>query len=460
MASNVHTASFRDPSGFVFWRDGKLFRQVNRLYQVDYDYLMRSGLYASLVRDGMMISHKEIQEPAELPELAYRVLEPEPVRFISYPYEWCFSQLKEAALLTLRIQRRALEHEMTLKDASAYNIQFSGYQPVLIDTLSFEKYREGEPWVAYRQFCQHFLAPLALMAHTDIRLCQLLRVHLDGIPLDLTSRLLPWKTRLNFGLATHIHVHASAQKRYAGRKVSTMTIGKVGKMALLGLIDSLESTVKSLVWEPKDTEWANYYQETNYSDQAFEDKKQLIGQYVSWLRPSVVWDLGANTGIFSRIAGSQSDMVIAFDIDPAAVELNYRESVRSNEKNLLPLVLDLTNPSPALGWANAERQAFVERGQADLVLALALIHHLAISNNVPLQQIASYFTRLGEWLVVEFVPKSDSQVQRLLANREDIFTDYHQQGFERAFESVYEIRSTNLLSDSGRVLYLMQRRKR
>ncbi len=367
--SNLHPASFRDPSGFIFWRNGTLFRQVNRPYQKDYDHLMQSGLYSSLVQDGLMIAHEEVQEATGLSGEAYRVIKPEPVGFISYPYEWCFSQLKDAALLTLRIQRHALEHGMILKDASAYNIQFFGYQPVLIDTLSFEEYREGEPWVAYRQFCQHFLAPLALMAYTDVRLSQLLRVYLDGIPLDLASRLLPWKTRLNVGLATHIHLHASAQKHYAGEKVSTAARGKMGKMALLGLIDSLEAAVKSLSWKPHGTEWADYYQVTNYSDQAFEDKKKWVAEFVSRVRPSVVWDLGANTGIFSRIASGQEARTIAFDIDPAAVELNYRECVRAKETNLLPLVLDLTNPSPGLGWANVERQALVDRGEANMVLA-------------------------------------------------------------------------------------------
>ncbi len=457
--ANIHPASFRDPSGFIFRRDGKLFRQVNRCYQENYDELMRSGLYTSLLQDGLLIAHKESQEPAEFPDLAYLVLEPTPLWFISYPYEWCFSQIKNAALLTLQIQRRALEHGMSLKDANAYNIQFLGYQPILIDSLSFEKYREGIPWIAYRQFCQHFLAPLALISYVDVRLSQLLRVYLDGIPLDLTSNLLPRKTHWNFGLATHIHIHAAAQKRYAGQKVTTTASGTMGKTSLLGLIDNLEGIVQSLSWKPKGTDWANYYQETNYSDQAFEDKKQLVRQFISRVRPTVVWDLGANTGIFSRIASDLECKTLAFDVDPAAVELNYRECLRTHEKNLLPLVLDLTNPSPALGWANAERQSLAERGEADLVLALALVHHLAISNNVPLEQIANYFAQLGEWLVVEFVPKSDSQVQRLLVNREDIFTDYHSQGFERAFSKFYEIHAAQPIGDSARVLYLMQRRR-
>jgi hypothetical protein len=204
-------ASFRDPSGFLFTRQGVLYRQVNQEYRTHYDLLMSSGLYTRLVGMGLLIPHDEVAEQPQESEVAYRVIRPEPLEFVSYPYEWSFSQLKDAALATLAIQKQSLEAGMVLKDASMYNIQFFHGKPVLIDTLSFETYREGDPWVAYRQFCQHFLAPLALMAHTDVRLSQLLRVYIDGIPLDLAARLLPRRTRYGLGLATHIHLHAAAK---------------------------------------------------------------------------------------------------------------------------------------------------------------------------------------------------------------------------------------------------------
>ncbi len=215
-----HNASFRDPSGFLFSHEGVLYRQVNQAYAADFSRLMDSGLYDKLIKAGLLIPHFESDIKPPQPELAYKVIRPEGVPFISYPYEWSFGELKDAALATLSIQKRALKMGMTLKDASAYNIQFHQGRPVLIDTLSFEIYKEGEPWVAYRQFCQHFLAPLALMAYRDIRLSQLMRVYIDGIPLDLASELLPMRTRFNLGLATHIHLHASAQKRYADTAVS------------------------------------------------------------------------------------------------------------------------------------------------------------------------------------------------------------------------------------------------
>ena len=454
------SASFRDPSGFLFTRAGTLYRQVNQYYQADYDLLMKSGLYAALVKAGLLVRHSEAAVEARQPALAYKVIQPELVQFISYPYEWSFSQYKDAALATLAIQKRALEAGMSLKDASAYNIQFHRGKPVLIDTLSFEILREGEPWVAYRQFCQHFLAPLALMALKDIRLSQLMRVYIDGVPLDLASQLLPGKTRFNFGLGVHIHQHAAAQKRYAGKevKLETATNPRFNKMAMLGLVDSLEGVVKGLTWKPAGTEWAEYYDATNYSDAAFEHKRELVGKFVERVQPKNVWDMGANNGVFSRVAGDKGIFTLSWDIDPAAVEQNYRFVKEKKEENILPLAVDLTNPSPALGWNNQERQSLEQRGPADMVLALAVIHHLAISNNVPLPQLADYFAGLGSWLVIEFVPKSDSQVQRLLASRKDIFTDYNQATFEAVFSENFTIHESEAIRGSERRLYLMEKR--
>ena len=451
------SASFRDPSGFLFSRNGILYRQINRAYSNDYARLMDSGLYDRLVKASLLIPHVETgQQPAEL-DVAFKVIQPERVPFISYPYEWSFSQLKDAALATLSIQKRALKLDMSLKDASAYNIQFVRGKATLIDTLSFEIYKVNQPWVAYKQFCQHFLAPLALMAYCDVRLSQLLRVYIDGVPLDLASGLLPAKTKFNFGLLTHIHIHAGAQKRYSDKVVKPRMSG-MSKQALTGLIESLEETIRKLTWKPAGTEWGDYYENTNYTDSAFEHKKQLVKEWSVEKKPTLVWDLGGNTGIFSREAASSGAFTVSFDIDPAAVEQNYRTVKSKKEQNILPLVLDLTNPSPALGWDNSERDSFGARGPVDMALALAVIHHLAISNNVPLSQLANFFAAHCKWLVIEFVPKSDSQVQKLLTSREDIFSGYTREGFEAAFSTRFTVHKSEPVRDSERTLYLMERK--
>jgi hypothetical protein len=454
----VVPSSFRDPSGFVFWQDGSVYRQINAIYKDDYDRLMESGLHKALVEKGLIIPHEEVVLQSTAPQLAYKVIRPEQIPFVSYPYEWSFSQLKDAALTTLDVQKKALEFGMSLKDCSVYNIQFAKGKPVFIDTLSFERYREGSPWVAYRQFCQHFLAPLALMSHRDIRLGQLFRSHLDGIPLDLASKLLPQRTRLSFSLLPHIYLHARTQTRYADKRIDIRR-PKLSRLGFIGIINSLESGVRKLKWNPGGTEWGDYYRDTNYSEQAFQHKKQVVAEFLEDICPGSVWDLGANTGMFSRIASDKGIPTIAFDIDPAAVEDNYLECRRRNETCILPILSDLTNPSPGIGWQNQERMSLAERGPADAVLALALTHHLAISNNTPFAKIAEFFASICNSLIVEFVPKTDSQVQRLLATREDIFVNYTQQAFETEFAGRFVLERSQPITGSERILYLMRRRE-
>lgn len=454
-------ASFRDPSGFLFKRDGVLYRQINQIYKPHYEHLMANGLYDHLVARKQLIAHKEVDRDPPNPETSYKIIQPDPLDFISYPYEWSFSQLKDAALLTLETQKMALGFGMILKDSSAYNVQFpvETARPILIDTLSFEIYQEGAPWIAYRQYCQHFLAPLALMTHTDERLNQLLRVYIDGVPLDLASRLLPKRTLMDLGLLSHIHLHARAQQRYSDRPISQSTRDRsLSRNQILGLIETLERTTRKLTWRSDGTEWENYYSETNYSDLASKDKMEIVTQIIEQVKPQSVWDMGANIGLYSRIPSRLNIPTVAFDIDPGAVERNYQDVKENQVTNLLPLVLDLTNPSPAIGWHNRERLSLSQRTNPHLILALALIHHLAIANNLPLAMVAEFFSSFASWLVIEFVPKVDTQVQRMLASREDIFTNYTTQGFETAFQGFYRIITRRQIRDSERSIYLMKRR--
>ncbi len=453
-----HSASFRDPSGFLFWQDGKLLRQINKSYRENYERLNSSGLYADLVERKLLIPHTESDCPLAENEVGWKVIEPEMVAFISYPYEWCFSQYKDAALATLDIQQAAIEHNMSLKDASAYNIQFHNGKALMIDTLSFEALDPEKPWTAYRQFCQHFLAPLSLMSHCDVRLANLMRDYIDGIPLDLASTLLPRATKFNLALQLHIHLHARSQEKYADKKINKGQVkGKMTRHNLLALIDNLKKTITGLKWKAGETEWGDYYNDTNYSDDSFSNKKKIIDGFISTAEPLSVWDLGANNGLFSRIASDRGIPTVAFDIDPVAVEKCYHQMVEKNETNMLPLVQDLTNPSPAIGWHHNERDSLSDRGAADMVFSLALIHHLAISNNLPFSRIASFMASVCSYLVIEFVPKSDSQVQRLLTTREDIFTEYTQECFEQAFGEQFDILETVPVEGSERTLYLMRR---
>jgi hypothetical protein len=457
MASEVLPGSFRDPSGFLFLREGVLYRQVNPTYAEDYEHLKRSGLYESLAADGQLVRHEEVSTDTSTG--AFRILRPERIPFVSYPYEWCFGELKAAAELTLEIARKAMGFGMCLKDASAYNIQFRGALPILIDTLSFRRLVPGEPWVAYRQFCQHFLAPLAVMAHRDARLSQLLRVYIDGLPLDLASELLPARTRLSFGLLTHIHIHARSQRRHESDAALPPSRRQMGKYGLAALLDSLQNVVSGLSWQGSEGGWADYYDHTNYSERAREEKIRIVGGILSEAAPRTVWDLGANTGLYSEAASQAGAYTIAFDYAAAAVERHYRRCLERKEPRILPLVLDLSNPSGGTGWANRERASLSERGPADVTLALALIHHLAIGNNVPFERIAEFLAETGRTLVIEFVPKEDSQVQRMLATREDVFAEYTAEDFERAFARHFRLISKVPIRESGRTIYRMEQRR-
>lgn len=445
--------SFRDPSGFVFRREGVLYRQVNEAYRSNYDLLKSSGLLDELVASGLLVGGAEVSLDNAYDDRAYAVIKPQVVPFISYPYEWCFEQLKEAALLTLSLALSALDHGMVLKDASAYNVQFIGTKPIFIDTLSFEERTPGEPWIAYRQFCQHFLAPLALMSMVDVRLGRLSRSFIDGVPLDLASHMLPAKSRLKPGLAAHIHMHAKAQAK-AQHQVThrQATLSDTGFRALL---DNLRSTIVSLDWSPSGTEWGDYYERTNYSDTALKTKADIVGELLDQVDSlKSCWDLGANNGAMSQLVCDRGAYTVAWDIDPAAVTTAYRRKSES----LLPLVLDLTNPSPALGWAHQERDSLINRAPADCILALALIHHLALGNNVPLPSVAEFLATLGRWLIVEFVPKEDSQVVEMLSSRRDVFSDYTKEGFEQAFSTYFECIECRPIPETCRCLYLMKKR--
>lgn len=462
VTTNKIVSSFRDPSGFVFNQNGVVYRQINSNYKEDYKKFVDSGLYKKLSTEGLIVKHTE-ETGSDLFQTkdGFKVIRPTQIPFISYPYEWTFAMLKDAALLTLQIQKIALEYGMSLKDASAFNIQFLKGKPLLIDTLSFETYEEGKPWVAYKQFVEHFLCPLSLASMVDIQLIRMFSVFLDGIPVDLASSMLPFSSRLNLNLLVHIHAHASSKKRFSKKKIgSEYTSRNFGKRSLLGLIDSLEGAVSKCNWESRDTQWGEYYEEdnNNYTKESMPHKQKLVGDYLKEVKAKSVWDMGANMGNFSKIAAEMGAEVISFDYDYGALERNYKELVKADgQEKILPLFCDLTNPTPSTGWVNQERHSLFERGPADAVLALALIHHLAIPHNIPFVYLAQCFSKMGKYLVIEYIDKQDSQVQILLANRKDIFTNYTQEDFEKAFKQFFSIKRSVPIKGSKRVLYLMEK---
>jgi hypothetical protein len=456
-SKEIVSSSFRDPAGFLFTDQDILYRQINPSGFEDYFLLLNSGLYEELISSNFLIPHEEQGKYDKESPPDKIIIKPEPIAFISYPYEWGFSQIKDAALLTLDIQLASIRKGLSLKDSSAYNIQFHNGKPILIDTLSFECYQEGHPWAAYRQFCQHFLCPLALMAYTDVRLSQLSRVYIDGIPLDLASKLLPRKTSLNLALNMHIHLHAKSQTQYADKEIDrSKPQRKMQKHQLLGLVENLKSAIKKLVWQPGNTNWAEYNQFHNYTPEALQHKSEIVLNFLHKTDSQKIWDLGANTGRFSRIASQQNIRTMAFDNDPGAVEINYLKAIEEGDQYLLPLITDLTNPSPGLGWAHTERQSLLSRGPADAVLALALVHHIVIGNNIPLRNLVEFLRNICSWLIIEFIPKEDPQVKKLLQVRKDIFTDYNRMNFLNEFNDQFELIAQEKIRETTREIFLFR----
>lgn len=451
-----HPASFRDPCGAVHEEGDAIYRTVTPPYAEEWAALRRCGL---LDARGLIAFEELPAErwPSGYPEDTALLLRSQRLPFISYPYEWCFSQLREAALLTLDLQESALERGYTLKDASAYNVQFFQGKALFIDLLSFERWKEGQPWQAYGQFCRHFLAPLALMTRTDVRCGLLSRQWIDGIPLDLASALLPARTKLSPGLCMHVHLHASMQHKHGDGRKSAGKVRRLrmDKKQMTDVVHSLRDTLTRLELPSRETEWGDYYNDTNYTPAARSAKENIVRTVAAAHPGRVAVDLGANRGEFSQLLAPHFTLVLATDVDHTAVDTFWRTPPPSN---VLPLVLDMASPSPALGWKCEERQSFFARCRADLVCGLALCHHLRFTCGVPLPEIALAFAALcadGGSALVEFVPREDSQVQRLLARRDDIFDDYTERHFCDAFARAGFRRETRWnLPESERTLHM------
>lgn len=450
-----HPSSYRDPSGFIFEKDKLLYRQVNTIFKEHFEFFISSGCYEKLAAQQLLISHERITENLTGMAEWYATLKPEKIEFISYPWEWSFDMLKDAALLTLRIAKEAVESGMVLKDATPYNIQWHKGQLIFIDSLSFEKYDPAETWIAYRQFCESFLAPLLLMHYSKHSLQQLLLAYPEGVPLAIAKSLLPWRSKLSLHTYLHIHLHAKlAQRKKNAGPVKT----KFSKQKFQNLVSSLEILIHKLRMPARSTTWSGYYEEASLRNDYLEQKKKIAGNWIDEL-PDIksAADLGANDGEFSHLSASKNIQTIAADFDPYCINNLYNQIKTKGEKKIQPLILDLSNPSPAIGVNNEERSSFISRLNVDLVLALALIHHLAIGKNIPLDMIACFFSKTCSNLIIEFVPKQDEKVQLMLANKKDIYTNYSEDHFEKAFSHYYRIAKKETIGSSKRILYLMKK---
>ena len=445
-------SSYRDNDGFVFEHEGKIVRFIHPQYEEHYHILMSGGLYGALVKKGWLVSHEEFAAPASLQLPPGRLILPRQIRFISYPYEWSFAMWQDAALLSLQVALAALQHNMVLKDATPFNIQFQNGQPVFIDTLSFEKYKEGETWIAYRQFCECFLAPLLLMHYCHPDTNKLFTVFPNGIPLDLLVNLLPGKAKWNVNTYLHIYLQHKLTRK------QTKAPGRAhhfSRKKMEVLLKGLFGFVSRLRVKKISSAWDDYYTGTILGQAYLDEKTRLVQSFLNDIGYETVIDLGANDGHFSLLCKDKK--IVALDADANCINELYAKS-KKDKLDILPLVVNIMSPSPSIGWNNKERNSMTERSRADLIMALALVHHLAISHNVPLSMIAGWLQPMGKYLLIEFVPKEDEKVQLLLQHREDIFKDYSLLHFKESFGLHYSLLREEKIGNTNRVLFLLKQK--
>ena len=454
--------SFRDRTARVFYHDGHIFRGLSATALKEWQALSATSLYRRFAENGAIVPtrQREIGSlPFHLDEPWAAVLEHERLPFVSYPYEWSFEMLRDAALLQLDLVLAGLDEGIGLKDASAYNVQWKGATPVFVDIGSFYKRAEGEPWVGYRQFCQMFLYPLLLQAYRDVPFQAWMRGNIDGMDAEVCLNLLSARDYFRGGVLAHVYLQAKAQKAYNSTTRDVRAeLNKAGfdTRIIKTNAEGLRKLVASLEWKPKQSTWSDYLKCGHYEAADAEQKRQFVRDVVATRPWNMTWDIGCNVGVFSRIAAERSASVVAMDADHLAVDKLYRALKAEHVPNILPLVVNVTDPSPNLGWRNLERKRINERGRPDLVLALALIHHVVIGGNIPLAEFVQWLRDLGGELVIEFVTRQDPMVATLLRNKDDHYTDYTEESFERELSARFKIARRQPLGSSTRIMYHAQ----
>jgi len=455
MESKRNTSSFRDPSGYVFIEDNKVKRVINQIYFEQYKALTDSGFYKILFDKKYLIPHQEVSKTdSEI------TIEASKIPFINYPYEWSFLQYKHAALLTLKIQKLCLENNFILKDASAFNITFHEGKPIFIDTLSFDFYQENNPWLAYKQFIMHFLGPLVLTKYFGQDHLKILSQNLEGISLQKLSKLLPFKSYLSPTILTNIHLLAKYDKKYESDKKKVNN--NLSKVSQIKLLDGLYDFISNLLVDEK-TEWDNYYNQINYDNVAYQFKKEVVKNWFLAIKGKSLIDIGGNDGTFSRELNDLGKLIIVADVDPNAVEQNYKQVLKNKEKMILPIVADVLNPSANYGFNNEERFSFIDRvkdSNLDGCLALAVIHHITLSGNIPFSLSAKFFSKMAPNLLIEFPNRSDSWVQFLLDSKREFknhFDFYNEENFEKEYSVYFEILNKQKIASSERILYSLKR---
>jgi len=450
--------SYRDRNGAIFYRDGRILRAISAGALANWERLRAAPFYRRLTEQGRIVATERVEgvDVGEPNEHWAAMLSHARIPFISYPYEWSFGMLRDAALLHLDLMEAALATEMILKDSSPYNIQWNGTEPVFIDIPSFEALAAGEPWVGYRQFCELFLYPLMLQAYKGVDFRPLLRGSLDGIPAGTLRAILSSRDLLRPGVLLHVVAQNALQRRYsaAGGVKSSLAAAGFDKRLIVRNVAGLKRIIGRLSPAGAKTVWADYANTHSYDTAEFDAKEAFVRRAAAHRHWKLVWDLGCNAGTFSRIAAEHADYVVAMDGDRMAIDNLYgSQKGRPDARKILPLVVNLADPSPSQGWRGLERRSLPDRGRPELTLCLALVHHIVIGANIPMRDFIGWLAGLGTSLVIEFVGRDDEMVQQLLANKEDQYRDYDADAFASLLAEHFEIAEKQPLKGGKRTIY-------
>jgi hypothetical protein len=471
-----NTISFRDTAARVVLENGTYYRIIFEEYQAEYDHLIQSGLYKTLTEKGLMIKHEEIdisvpkegqqfQQSSTSHNKPYKRLKPYQIPFQSYPFEWSYGQWRKVMYAYLQINQIALAHGMILKDATPYNFYFEGGRAVLLDTSSFDFFKEGDAWMAYRQFCSEMLSPFALMHYNGQRWARITQSHLRGMPLNFVSKQLPLKSWLNMTCLLHIHMHGKYATTDSDNSTLRTTIKQKGfsKEKILSLMKMLQSTLVN--WKLPfafEKHWIDYYQKDIASDKYLEHKeaiiKEWLGQLTNQNKLHSILDLGANTGKFSLAVSDYTNKVIALEYDDICVDAIDKAIVSSKKNNIYCLRMDLAETTPNMGVLEKEYSSIYTRAKSSMVMGLALIHHLFISYQLSFYKIAQILDGFSEQhVIVEFIPFEDEKVQFLIKDKQRDYSDYTEGAFKEAIEKFFEIKERKQIDGSKRILYLLEK---
>ena len=448
-------ASYRDAAGYIITDTDNIYRVVTEHGLERYLQVRKTSVIDELIKKKWLLNESivPIEQANYLNADAKVILQHPKIPFISYPYEWTFSALKKATLQHLQIQIFALKQDVSLVDASAYNIQFIGADPIFIDHLSFAPYQTGEYWIAHQQFCDEFLNPLLLKAYCDIDFNNIYRGSNKGVTTNMLATLLPMTKKLNINILLNVILPAHYDKKAKQKAIDIINKKPLSKNTYINMLMMLESWINKLTINKKhETHWQQYAVHNHYKDEAKQKKITFVTDFISAIKPKMLWDIGCNSGDFSIAALSAgATMVVGLDNDIGALEKAYCRAYQQ-KLNFLPLYADLTNPSPAQGWAGVERKSLIQRGPLDGLLALAVVHHLALANNIPLSQIINYLLQLAPKGIIEFVPKQDPMIKQMLSIKGDIFPDYSYQNFIDLLSHQAKVVKTQRITEHGRVL--------